>query len=64
MYVKKREYIKRLVPRFRKETHATVVLSGNDEKASMMVPEIRDLFRRNGISLDLAVLPHPDQTSR
>lgn len=55
MFVKKKEYIKRLVSRFQKETHATVVISGNDEKASMMVPELRDLFRRNGISFDLII---------
>lgn len=64
MYLSKPGYIKRLVSRFRKETHATVVLSGDDEKASKVVPEIRKLLDRNGVSFELTVVTCPRQSSR
>lgn len=64
MYLSKPGYVKRLVSRFRKETHATVVLSGDDEKASKVVPEIRKLLNRSGISFEMTVATHPRQSNR
>lgn len=64
MYLDKKGNYKRLVSRFRKETHATVVLSGDDGKASKVVPEIRKLLNRNGVSFELTVATHPRQSSR